>query len=108
MSAALCSCSSAGCTGCLPEDLPHLSPPKNWVLPLQLSSGVEKSLGDKERREILGVLGGYRCDVRHIQSLLSSKASYQEEVTGTELVLLNSHNPFDASDQCRADMVDGV
>lgn len=79
MSAALCSCSSAGCSGCLPEDLSgtltHLSSPQNWVLPLQLNSGVE----DKVRRDILGVLGGYRCDVRHIQLLLGSKASCQEE-----------------------------
>lgn len=83
MSAALCSCSSAGCTRCLPEvldgTLAHFSSPKNWVLPLQLNSGVEGFLEDKVGREILEVLGGYRCDVRHIQLLLSPKASYQEE-----------------------------
>lgn len=83
MSAALCSCSSAGCTGYLPKDLngnlAHLSSPKNWVLPLQLNSAVEESLEGKVRREILDILDGYRCDVRHIQLSLSSKASYQEE-----------------------------
>lgn len=53
--------------------------PRTGVLPLQLNSGVEGSLEDKVGREILELLGGYRCDVRHIQLLLSPKASYQEE-----------------------------
>lgn len=82
MGAALCSCSSAGCTGWIPKDLhgnlAQLSSPKSWVLPWQLNSAVEESLENKVRREMLEVLGGYRRDVRHIQLLLSSKASHQE------------------------------
>lgn len=76
-----------------PGTFTHLSSPQKWVLPLQLNSGVE----DKVRRETLGVLGGYRCDVRHIQLLLSSKASYQEE----EWPGHSWSGPFDTSQSMR-------
>lgn len=95
VSAALCSCLSAGCTGCVPEHLDgtlaHLSAPEDWVLPWQLNSAGEGSLENKVRREILEVVGGYRCDVRRILLLLSSKAPLRRK-SGPDRT-----EPFDTS-----------